>query len=98
MVLLRKLPDLFEAPSLGVYMLGFMGPAGLGMLILLWWVVASRASWKEKIIGFVAVSIIGLVTSLLCHFTMQGMSVMIFLIPYGFAAVAVPLIVLANQP
>jgi len=98
MVLLRKLPDLFEAPSLGVFMLGFMGPAGLGMLILLWWVVASRASWKEKIIGFVAVSIIGLVTSLLCHFTMQGMSVMIFLIPYGFAAFAVPLIVLANQP
>jgi len=98
MVLLRKLPDLFEAPSLGVYMLGFMGPAGLGILILLWWVVASRASWKEKLIGFVAVSIIGLVTSLLCHFTMQGMSVMIFLIPYGFAAFAVPLIVLANQP
>ena len=98
MVLLRKLPDLFEAPSLGVFMLGFMGPAGLGMLILIWWVVASRATWKEKIIGFVAVSMIGLVTSSLCHFTMQGMSVMIFLIPYGFAAFAVPLIVLANQP
>ena len=98
MVLIRKLPDLFESPSLGIFMLGFMGPAGLGILILLWWVVASRASWQEKIIGFVAVSMIGFVASSLCHFTMQGMSVMIFQIPFGFGAFAVPLILLANQP
>jgi outer membrane protein assembly factor BamB len=98
MVLLRKLPDLFESPSLGIFMLGFMGPAGLGILILLWWVVASRASWQEKIIGFVAVSLIGFVASSLCHFSMQGMSVMIFQIPFGFAAFAIPLILLANQP
>ena len=98
MVLLRKLPDLFESPSLEVYMLGFMGPAALGILILLWWLVASRASWREKITGFVAVAIIGFVTCSLCHFTMLDMNVPIFQIPFGLGAFAVPLILLANKP
>ena len=75
MVLLRKLPDTMEAPSLPVFMLGLMGPAGLGLLIMLWWLFASRANWKEKLIGFVAVAIIGFAAISLCHFTMQGMSV-----------------------
>ena len=35
MVLLRKLPDTMEAPSLPIFMLGFMGPAALAILVLL---------------------------------------------------------------
>jgi len=98
MVLLRKLPGLFESPSLPVFILGFMGPAGLGALIMLWWVVASRANWKEKLIGFFAVAIIGVVATALLHLSMQGMGSMIFQIPYGIAAFTIPLILLANQP
>ncbi len=33
MVLLRKLPDTMEAPSILIFMLGFMGPAALAMLV-----------------------------------------------------------------
>lgn len=98
MVLLRKLPDLFESPSLGVFMLGFMGPAGLGILVMLWWVFASRANWKEKLIGFFGVAVIAVVSIALDHFSMQDMGVMIFQIPYGTAAFAIPLILLANRP
>ncbi len=98
MVLLRKLPDTMEAPSLPVFMLGFMGPAALAILVMLWWVVASRATWKEKLIGLGAVAIIGFVAASLCHFTLQGMSVVIFVIPVGIAAFALPLILLANRP
>ena len=98
MVLIRKLPDTMESPSLPVFMLGFMGPAGIGALVMLWWLFASRASWKEKLIGFVAVSLIGVVTTFLAHFTMQGMGIMIFLIPFGMAAFAIPLILLGSRP
>lgn len=98
MVLIRKLPDTMESPSLPVFMLGFMGPAGIGALVMLWWLFASRASWKEKLIGFVAVSLIGIVTTFLAHFTMQGMGIMIFLIPFGMAAFAIPLILLGSRP
>jgi outer membrane protein assembly factor BamB len=98
MVLLRKLPDLFESPSLGVFMLGFMGPAGLGMLVLLWWVFASRANWKEKLIGFFSVALIGVAAIVMCHESMAGMGTMIFQIPYGTAAFAIPLILFAGYP
>ena len=99
MVLLRKLPDTMDAPSLPIFMLGFMGPAALAILILLWWLFASRASWKEKGIGFVAVAFIGVVACSLSHFTiLQGMGIVIFVIPVGVAAFALPLILLANQP
>ena len=98
MVLIRKLPDTMESPSLPVFMLGFMGPAGIGALVMLWWLFASRASWKEKLIGFVAVSCIGIVSTFLAHFTMQGMRIMIFLIPFGMAAFAIPLILLGSRP
>lgn len=98
MVLIRKLPDTMESPSLPVFMLGFMGPAGIGALVMLWWLFASRASWKEKLIGFVAVSFIGIVSTFLAHFTMQGMGIMIFLIPFGMAAFAIPLILLGSRP
>lgn len=98
MVLLRKLPDTMESPSLPVFMAGFMGPAALGILILVWWVFASRASWKEKLIGLVSVGAIGFAASALCHFTMKEMGLMIFVIPYGTAAFAIPLVLLANRP
>ncbi len=98
MVLLRKLPDMFESPSLGIFMLGFMGPAGLGILVLLWWLAASRANWKEKLIGFFAVALIGVVAIALSHPSMQGMGSMIFQIPYGTAAFAIPLILFAGYP
>lgn len=98
MVLLRKLPDMFESPSLEIFMLGFMGPAGLGILVLVWWVFASRANWKEKLIGFFAVALIGVIAIALGHPSMQGMGTMIFQIPYGTAAFAIPLILFANFP
>ena len=98
MVFLRKLPDMLESPSLGVLMLSFMGPAGLGILVLLWWVSLSRASMNEKLIGFFAVALIGVITIALSHFSMLGMGTMIFQIPYGTAAFAIPLILLANRP
>ncbi len=99
MVLLRKLPDTMESPGIPIFMLGFLGPAALAMLVMLWWLFASRANWKEKGIGFVAVALIGVVASLLCHFTLlKGMSVVIFVIPVGVASFTLPLILLANQP
>ena len=98
MVLLRKWPDTMESPSLPVFMAGFMGPAALGIFIAIWWLFASRANLKEKLVGITALVAIAFVAILLCHFTMKDMGIMIFMIPYGTAAFAIPLIFFANQP
>jgi outer membrane protein assembly factor BamB len=98
MVILRMLPGMMESPSIEMFMLGFMGPAVLGLVVLVWWLLASRATWKERIIGFLAVVLFGFVSDLLCHFSLKGMNVGTYLVPVGIAAFALPLILLANRP
>jgi outer membrane protein assembly factor BamB len=98
MIVLRNLPSLFEAPSLPIFMISFMGPAGLGILVMAWWLFASRATIKEKLIGFFGVGILLVVASYLCHFTMQEMGLMLFVVPVGVASFAIPLVLLANLP
>ncbi len=98
MIAMRLLPRITESVSPIVLMLAFMGPAVLGLLILVWWVLASRASRNEKIIGLFATFGIGLVATLLSHHTMRDMGLMIYVIPYGLAAFAIPLVALAGRP
>ena len=98
MVLLRKLPGMVETPGMSLFMAGYLGPSVLGVLILVWWLLASRATRKEKLIGFAAVAAIAVGSIALCHISMMGMGVMIFNVPFGMAAFAIPLILLANRP
>jgi outer membrane protein assembly factor BamB len=91
-------PGMMESPSIELFMLGFMGPAVLGLLVMLWWLAASRATWKEKIIGAVAVAVIGFVSITLSHFSVKGMSVLTYVFPVGIASFAIPLILLAGKP
>ncbi len=92
MIAMRLLPRITESVSPIVLMMAFMGPVVLGLLILVWWVLASRASRNEKIIGLFATFGIGLVATLLSHYTMRDMGLMIYVIPYGLAAFAIPLV------
>src|SRR5262245_54401318 len=65
-------PGLLEG-GIGVYwMIAVFGPLLCCLLIVIWWLTASRATWKERLFGF-----LGLVASLaivlmLVHPTMRG--------------------------
>lgn len=98
MIAMRILPRIVESVSPSVLMFAFIGPAVIGLVILVWWVLASRASWNEKVIGLFATFGIGLVATLLSHYTMRDMGLMIYIIPYGLAAFAIPLVLLAGRP
>jgi len=95
MGLLKVIPSLMESPPLPVLMMGFMGPAAACLLIMTWWLFASRAGWKEKVAGLIGTVCCAVVTGLLAHPSMQGMSSMLYQIPSGFAAFALTLIPLA---
>lgn len=97
MVLLRMLPSMMESPSLPVMMLGFMGPAATGVLLMAWFCFFSRASLKEKLVGTVAVATISVVCIASLHFTMKGMVAFIAVIPTGLAAFALGLVVLSRK-
>jgi outer membrane protein assembly factor BamB len=97
-IVLRYGPSVLEAPSLPVLMVGFMGPGVIALLILVWWLFASRASVKEKIVGFVGVLSIASLTMFLVDYTIAGMNVAMYVVPCGIAFFAVALILLANVP
>ena len=98
MVILKFLPSVLESVSMTVLMMGFMGPAGISILIMVWWMFASRAGVKEKLIGVAGVGVLGLIATSLLHFTMEGMSVILFLIPAGVGLFGLALVILAHQP
>lgn len=92
------IPNLFETAPLPVMMVSFMGPGVVGVLVLLWWLFASRAGVWEKLFGLVGVVLIAGVAIRLLHDSMQGMGATIHVVPAGAAALAIPLILLAAQP
>ncbi|MEM9365056.1 MAG: PQQ-binding-like beta-propeller repeat protein [Planctomycetota bacterium] len=94
----KLIPMLFESPPLPVMMVGFMGPAAIGSLLVAWWLMASRASIPEKAAGLVGILAIGFVTVMLLHPSMKGMGVAIHQVPTGMVAFALPLIALARKP
>ena len=87
-----------EAPPMALLMAAFMGPAGICGLIMLWWAFASRAGTREKVTGLIGVIGLGVLTTVLLHFSMKGMSTILYQIPCGVSAFALVLVMMANRP
>ncbi len=87
-----------ESPPLSVMMIGFMGPAVVALLLLVWWLFASRAGIKEKLVGFA--SIIGMIilSVFVCDPSLQGMVTGMYVVPSAIAMFAVGLILQASKP
>ena len=98
MLVIRWVPIFFESPSLPVMMLGFLGPAALGVLVLVWWVGFSRAGIKERILGLVGFLLIAAVSLACVHSSLQGMGLPVVVIPTGILGFATTLVLLAHQP
>ena len=89
MVVFRGVPKLFKVAPEIVLMIAAVGPAACGILIVLWWLTLSRASWLERLVGVVGIGIsIGLTMALIDK-SMKGPAIMILTIPMGAAAFAI---------
>ncbi|MDG2131684.1 MAG: PQQ-binding-like beta-propeller repeat protein [Fuerstiella sp.] len=81
-----------------LWMVSAFGPMLCGILILLWWLLASRATWKERVLGFAgAVSAFAL-TMVLLDKSMRGPAMMGLTIPMGTAGFALGAIIAARRP
>ncbi len=80
---------LVDEPSFGVMMAQYMGPCGASILILVWWILFSRASMKEKLIGTGGLAAIFAATTALADKTVIGIGTMVFVVPWGATAFAV---------
>ena len=84
----RSLPKLVEDAPPAVWMTAGFGPVLCGLLIVLWWLLASRARWTERIAGAGCIAVVLSATILLLAPSMRGAPAFMITIPMGAAAFA----------
>lgn len=83
MLVSRFLPRLIDTESRIPVMLMVFGPLVFGGLIILWWLFASRATMKEKVIGIAIVTAAAALTWISLDKTMIGPGIMLITAPMG---------------
>jgi len=83
MLVARFGPGLVEGGSSSYWMVAVFGPLLCCVLILIWWVAASRATWKERLLGFVGIPAALALTLLVVDPTMRGPGTTYLTLPMG---------------
>jgi hypothetical protein len=88
MIVARFGPAFMEG-GIGVYwMIAVFGPLLCCLLIVIWWLTASRATWKERLFGFLGLAASLAVVLVLVHPTMRGPGTVYLTLPMGMLAFA----------
>ncbi len=97
MVLARFVPDMMpNGPSM-TWAIAAFGPMLAGLLILLWWLFASRATWKERILGFFVLIVLFVGVSFLLDRSMREAPFIVMTIPMGIAGFAIGAILASRR-
>lgn len=94
---LRALPSLIENGPPNLWMAAAFGPVLCAILILLWWLLLSRASWKERLFGLLGIILSGAVGGFLVHSTMRGPAFVTLTTPMALVGFALGAIFFRNQ-
>ena len=97
MVFMRFVPGLVpDGPSM-IWMASAFGPFLVGLLVMLWWLLASRARWFERILGVLGVVGAVGIEQAVCHESMRGPLPIVMTIPMAIAAFALGAILYGNK-
>ncbi len=97
MVVARFGPALLEGGFSAHWMIAVFGPLLCCVLILIWWVAVSRATWKERLFGFVGIVAALALTLSLVDPTMRGPGTSYLTLPMGMLAFSLAAISLAKH-
>jgi outer membrane protein assembly factor BamB len=89
MVLARYGPETLEGGLSNYWMIAVLGLLLGSLLLLIWWLAASRATWKERLFGFIGLVVSFIVTVRLADPTMRGPGTLYLTLPMGMLAFAV---------
>lgn len=82
--------------SFALYMFAVFSPLVVGVGILLWWSLFSRANGRERWFGPLGVILVGVAAYLLADISIKGMGFLFFVMPTGVAAVGLALVCLGR--
>lgn len=86
----KVLAQVIENGPPQIWMVSAFGPLLVSLVIMLfWWLGMSRASWSERLLGFVGVLVAFGITVAFAHSSMRGPALMMLTIPMGVAAFAI---------
>src|SRR5438552_13646540 len=90
-------PSVSQEAAGKYWMVAVFGPLLCCLLLVIWWLAASRATWRERVFGF-----LGLIGGLaicvaLAHPTMRGAATSYFTLPIGFFVFALAAVVLKKS-
>ena len=90
-------PTFLEGGLSSYWMIAVFGPLLCCLLMLIWWLTASRATWRERLFG--SLGLIGslAVTLMLVDPTMRGPGTTYLMLPMGMAAFAISALWLKNR-
>jgi outer membrane protein assembly factor BamB len=83
MVAARFGPAIIENGASSYWMIAVFGPLLCCALILIWWLAASRATWKERLTGFFGIAAALALTLLIVDPTMRGPGTTYLTLPMG---------------
>ena len=89
MIVARLLPARLEGGLARYWMIAMMGPMLCCLLLVLWWLAASRATWKERVFGFLGLVAVFAITWALVAPLMRGPGTIYVTLPMGLTAFVV---------
>ena len=89
MLLVRFIPDLVPNGPSSIWMASAFGPFLIGLLVILWWLIASRARWFERMIGVLGLVAAVVIEQAVCHESMRGALLIVMTIPMAIAGFGV---------
>jgi outer membrane protein assembly factor BamB len=97
-VLCRYAPRFIEGASNEYWFVPMFFPMMASALMLIWWLAGSRATWREKLIGFFGVIVAMMVIVFLSHPTMRGMLTSYLTLPLGMVGFGLGALINRRKP
>ena len=72
MIVARFVPAYLEGGLAKYWMFAMMGPMVCCLLLVIWWLAASRATWKERVFGFLGLAAVFAMIMVLVEPLMRG--------------------------
>jgi outer membrane protein assembly factor BamB len=96
MAIARFVPGMIEDGPAMIWMVSAFGPLLVGMALVLWWLLLSRANWAERALGLLGLIAIFVAIVAGVHPSMRGPLVLVMTLPMGLAGFAIGVSLLSN--
>ena len=86
MIITRFVPKFLEGGLAKYWMFAMLGPMVCCLLLVIWWLAASRATWKERVFGFLGLAAVFAMVMMLVEPLMRGPGTIYITLPMGLSA------------